>query len=931
MNERATTWGDLLARRNGRYVVGRRYETEQFRLNYLYDVPQTLLFVLEGPPGIGKTTLLDQYRAIAKEHGVITAMLRQWDIVLSREFGVLQAMAALADQLAAQGMPLTSFKEIYREYTEALAMIARDPKAPGRAFDLLGGVLDADSWSVRAWDTYLTGAFPVRRSSLIKDPVGTLTERFIQDLNAWAMVRRVLFCIDDWHTIQRHTAGSFPTLPTLSETPAPSGLERWLLDLLRTGELSTNVWFAIATESPMGSAWELLSSITARFELRALSPQASEVVLRDSGIKDHRGVARRQERAKGNPLQLMLLSSVDDGILDTPKASTAEAYVDSLDPVLRSAVLRSCAARRLDEGVLAVLHGNAAAAQMRKWLDYAPLVLATDAGWHFRPALEQELHELAAATNRSEWTAAHRTLHAYYRQRSELSGAEPAYMDPVWQRDELERLYHGLIVADEAEALNATMLGFLQGLRRFYPWAGAVLRTWLDVTGMSEARPRVTDLANKTHGLWIALIDGDWPTARELCIELLNNDVWSEEVQGALRALHHLIAARLALPLQPDSATAVEAAEEPVSEASGEREPVAEEAPPERAALPQQQPAQAGEASEAPTQQTTSEAPEDTQTAEAAKTDGRATAVAYCRAGNARLQEGAYQEAIQNYDKALALDPDYVAAYYNRGLAYAKVGALSGAIADYARVIQLDPDQIHAYRQRAHVHARRGALEEAAQDYTTALQKAPNDTALLYDRANVYVRMGDYDRAIADYTAVLTHKPEHAEAYLNRGLARAAQEDYVEALRDYNQAIALDPKRAAAYNYRGQAYTHLDRYTEALSDYDRAINLNPRHAVAYNNRGLLYVRIEAYPEAIEAYQRAMAIEPDWATPYYNAACAAALTDDAERACRWLARAIGLRESYRAMALRDTDFAAIRNDPRFRALVDRVEARSQTSH
>ncbi len=320
--------------------------------------------------------------------------------------------------------------------------------------------------------------------------------------------------------------------------------------------------------------------------------------------------------------------------------------------------------------------------------------------------------------------------------------------------------------------------------------------------------------------------------------------------------------------------------------------------------------------------------------------------VEHCGYANARLDEGAYDAAIEAYDQALALNPDYIAAYYNRGVAYARIGVLDGAIADFTHVIELDPDQIQAYRQRGLVFARKGEFDRAISDYDAVLRSSPPlrspraagpsstegeggeatlAASVYYDRANAYFRLRSYVRAIEDYTEALERAPGHVEAYLNRGLAYAAQGNYPEALRDYNQAIALDPNRGIAYSHRGQAYARLDRHTEALADYERALTLNPRDAAVLNNRGLLYVRIAAYPEAIEAYQRAMAIEPDWATPYYNAACAAALMEDPEHATIWLARAIGLREGYRAMALRDPDFNPIREETRFRALVGLEDA------
>jgi tetratricopeptide (TPR) repeat protein len=312
----------------------------------------------------------------------------------------------------------------------------------------------------------------------------------------------------------------------------------------------------------------------------------------------------------------------------------------------------------------------------------------------------------------------------------------------------------------------------------------------------------------------------------------------------------------------------------------------------------------------------------------------QAKAVELCSDANAHLGRGDYEAAIQAYDEALEENPDYIAAYYNRGSAYIHVGALDSAIADFTQVLQLDPSQLQAYRQRALIYARKGDYERAVRDYNAALAALENrgaaqsdpDTvnAVTYDRANAHFRLGAYEQALADYSVNVAHAPDHVEAHLNRGLTYAALGNYPEALRDFNQAIALAPHQALIYHHRGQVYARTERYTEALKDYDRALDLNPRYATVHNNRGLLYVKIEAYPQALDAYQQAMALQPDWATPYYNAACAAALIEDVEQACIWLARAIALREAYRAMALRDPDLAAIRQHARFRALVESTQ-------
>ena len=51
-----------------------------------------------------------------------------------------------------------------------------------------------------------------------------------------------------------------------------------------------------------------------------------------------------------------------------------------------------------------------------------------------------------------------------------------------------------------------------------------------------------------------------------------------------------------------------------------------------------------------------------------------------------------YENAIQDYDRAIQLDPSYASAYYNRGYSYYKLGQYQPAIQDYdkAKACSLD-------------------------------------------------------------------------------------------------------------------------------------------------------------------------------------------------------------------------------------------------
>ncbi len=75
--------------------------------------------------------------------------------------------------------------------------------------------------------------------------------------------------------------------------------------------------------------------------------------------------------------------------------------------------------------------------------------------------------------------------------------------------------------------------------------------------------------------------------------------------------------------------------------------------------------------------------------------------------------------------------------------------------------------------------------------------------------------------------------------------------------------------------------------------------------------------------AIAAYDHALAIKPDKDEAFYNKACCYGLQKDVVKAVEFLEQAINLDPKYRKDAKTDSDFDGVRDDDRFRAVVDTV--------
>ncbi len=295
----------------------------------------------------------------------------------------------------------------------------------------------------------------------------------------------------------------------------------------------------------------------------------------------------------------------------------------------------------------------------------------------------------------------------------------------------------------------------------------------------------------------------------------------------------------------------------------------------------------------------------------------------------AKYTEDGYQKAINYFQQATEIDPNYALAYHGIAAAYdfangwylapkdsepkAKAAALkaleldetlaethyllgrivfwyewdsAAAEREWKRANELDP----AYPACYPVYlAAMGRLDEAIKTQEAVLQRLPLDLTANGDMANILLTAGKYDRSIEQS----------------------------------RKALEIDPKFWWSFQVLGLAYERKKQYAEAIDALQRArrADVNPS-SVGY--LGYVYAAAGKKAEAQKVLAELTELSKQRYVSPYNIACIYAGLDEKDEAFAWLERAYQERSNYMELLKSETVLDNLQGDPRFAELLKRMK-------
>ena len=197
--------------------------------------------------------------------------------------------------------------------------------------------------------------------------------------------------------------------------------------------------------------------------------------------------------------------------------------------------------------------------------------------------------------------------------------------------------------------------------------------------------------------------------------------------------------------------------------------------------------------------------------------------------------------ALQQFLKALELNPDDPYLHFDLGYTYELKGMIDKAEFHYEEAIRLKPDYSDAYNNIGLIYARSGRDDLAIEAYKKALDNIIylNPQRAHFNLGVVYLNRKEYHKAVEQFEEATNLVPDYAEAYVNLGRAYEGLHMDRQARRSYEKAVEFAPNSPQAQIILGKLLYRTGERSAAAKAFKEVLRLAPNSDFAKEARRYL--------------------------------------------------------------------------------------------
>lgn len=190
-------------------------------------------------------------------------------------------------------------------------------------------------------------------------------------------------------------------------------------------------------------------------------------------------------------------------------------------------------------------------------------------------------------------------------------------------------------------------------------------------------------------------------------------------------------------------------------------------------------------------------------------------------------QIGYWQNSAKLFRHAIAVTTANSLVCDKLGLAFLEQGRFDEAIDQFNAALKYQPNNALTYNNLGIAYKDKGMIDEAIENFQIATKLMPKHVEAYFNLGNAYQKKGWFDKAIANYQNAIRLRPEYAEAFNNLGNTYYMEGSVDKAIECFQITLKLNPYVADAHFNLGNIYLRKGLRNQARTEFEATLKLNP--------------------------------------------------------------------------------------------------------
>lgn len=276
------------------------------------------------------------------------------------------------------------------------------------------------------------------------------------------------------------------------------------------------------------------------------------------------------------------------------------------------------------------------------------------------------------------------------------------------------------------------------------------------------------------------------------------------------------------------------------------------------------------------------------------------------------LEEEKFQKALGALKKAYnyADDFDKINILFEMSDIYLIESDFKNAIDSYEKIIAMDEDQAGAYYGLATVNNMiKGDIDYSIKNFKMAIEKDKDYDRAYYYLGHSYLEIDEYDKALFLFEKCLELNEDDYVALNDISFIYGSKKDFEKFLLYAKKSLEIRPDYFRALYNLGVAYKGLGNNKEALKAYLEAKNYSKFENI-YLNMSAIYIEEKNFNLALDILNEGIEFNKNSVNLHYNRACVYARLNDREKAIKDISYANEINENVFSWARNDNDLKDI---------------------